>query len=121
GVAAPYLTGALLAERPAAIAALDRTVHARLLADPVVRVKIWDPSGRIVYSDEPRLIGARYPLRSEERHALRTAGTDAEVSDLTRPENRFERQYHKLLEVYIGLRATNGTPVLFETYQRFSS
>ena len=74
-----------------------------------------------MYSDEHRLIGARYELRSGELHALCTGGVDAEVSDLTEPENRFERQYHKLLEVYIGLRATNGTPVLFETYQRFSS
>ncbi len=43
------------------------------------------------------------------------------MSDLSRPENRFERQYHKLLEVYLGLRASNGRPVLFELYQRFSS
>jgi two-component system, NarL family, sensor kinase len=43
------------------------------------------------------------------------------VSDLSRPENRFERQYHKLLEVYLGMRTTDGTPVLFELYQRFSS
>jgi signal transduction histidine kinase len=121
GVAAPYLTGALLAGRPAAIAALDKTVRDRLLVDPVVRVKIWDSSGRIIYSDQHRLIGARYELRRGELHALETGGVDAEVSDLTEPENRFERQYHKLLEVYYGLRTTTGTPVLFETYQRFSS
>jgi two-component system, NarL family, sensor kinase len=121
GVVAPYITPALLAGRPEAIAALDRTVRARLLEDPVVRVKIWEAGGRIVYSDEHRLIGARYPLRDEERDALRTGGVAAEVSDLTRPENRFERQYHKLLEVYIGLKSTNGKPVLFELYQRFSS
>jgi len=117
----PYITPGLLAGRPAAIASLDRTVHARLLEDPVVRVKVWDGSGRVVYSDEHRLIGARYSLGEAELSALHTGGVDAEVSDLTRPENRFERQYHKLLEVYLGLRATDGTPVLFELYQRFSS
>jgi signal transduction histidine kinase len=121
GVVAPYITPALLAGQPAAIAALDRTVRARLLEDPVVRVKLWEAGGRIVYSDEHRLIGARYPLRDEESHALHTGGVAAEVSDLTRPENRFERQYHKLLEVYLGLKSTNGKPVLFELYQRFSS
>lgn len=121
GVVAPYITPALLAGQPAAITALDRTVRARLLEDPVVRVKIWEAGGRIVYSDEHRLIGARYPLRDEEANALRTGGVAAEVSDLTRPENRFERQYHKLLEVYLGLKSTNGKPVLFELYQRFSS
>jgi signal transduction histidine kinase len=121
GVVGPYITPALLAGQPAAIAALDRTVRARLLRDPVVRVKIWDGSGRVIYSDEPRLIGNRYSLGGGERLALSTGGVEAEVSDLTRPENRFERQYHKLLEVYLGLKATDGTPVLFELYQRFSS
>jgi signal transduction histidine kinase len=121
GIAAPYLTPQLLADQPAAVRAIDTAVRSRLLANPVVRVKIWDSSGRIIYSDQPRLIGARYSLGSGELHALRTGGVDAEVSDLTRPENRFERQYHKLLEVYLGLRASDGTPVLFELYQRFSS
>ena len=121
GIAAPYLTPQLLAGQPAAIRAMNRTVRTRLLADPIVRVKIWNGNGRIVYSDEPALIGARYSLPAAEVHALRTGGVDAEVSDLSRPENRFERRYHKLLEVYLGLRATDGTPVLFELYQRFSS
>lgn len=121
GIAQPYLTPQLLANQPGAIRAMDRTARTRLLADPVVRVKIWNSAGRIVYSDEPALIGARYPLPAAELHALRTGGVDAEVSDLSRPENRFERRYHKLLEVYLGMRATDGTPVLFELYQRFSS
>jgi signal transduction histidine kinase len=121
GIAAPYLTPQLLAGQPAAIRAIDRVVRSRLLADPVVRVKIWDGTGRIIYSDQPKLIGARYLLGAGELHALRTGGVDADVSDLSRPENRYERQYHKLLEVYLGLRASNGTPVLFELYQRFSS
>ena len=121
GIAAPYLTPQLLAGQPAAMRAIDHAVRTRLLADPVVRVKIWDGTGRIIYSDQPKLIGARYPLPADELHALRTGGVDADVSDLTRPENRFERQYHKLLEVYLGMRASDGTPVLFELYQRFSS
>jgi signal transduction histidine kinase len=121
GIVTPYLTPQLLAGDPAAVHALDRTVRARLLADPVVRVKIWNSDGRIIYSDQPQLIGTKYPLGDQELHALRTGGVDAEVSDLTRPENRYERQYHKLLEVYLGLRTSDGKPVLFETYQRFSS
>ena len=121
GIAAPYLTPQLLAGQRGATQAIDRAVRTRLLADPVVRVKIWDSTGRIIYSDQPQLIGARYPLGASELHALHTGGVDADVSDLSRPENRYERQYHKLLEVYFGMRATDGTPVLFELYQRFSS
>jgi hypothetical protein len=31
----------------------------------LVRVKLWTPEGRIVYSDEHRLIGARFPLEAD--------------------------------------------------------
>ena len=121
GVVAPETTPGVLAGRRRDLARLDARVRTRLLRDPVVRVKVWDASGRIVYSDEPRLIGSRYPLGGDEREALRERSVDAEVSDLSRPENRFERPYGKLLEVYQGIRATDGRPLLFESYQRFSS
>lgn len=121
GVVAPYLTPKLVAGQPRAVHVVDRVVRARLLFDPVVRIKIWDASGRILYSDQPELIGRRYPLGDDELAVLRHGGIQAEVSDLSRPENRLERRYRKLLEVYLGLRATDGTPVLFEVYQRFSS
>ena len=86
-----------------------------------MRVKIWSRDGRIVYSDEPRLIGARYRLGADEREALEDGRTYAELSDLDRPENRFERGQGDLYEVYTRVRAPGGTPLLFETYQRSSS
>ena len=75
----------------------------------VVRVKIWDRSGRIVYSDEPGLIGARYPIAPEELKEFEGTRIDAEVSDLSKPENRFEREFGKLLEVYAALRPRAGS------------
>lgn len=121
GVVAPELTLGVVAGRGEDLRGFDALVRERLVRDPVVRVKIWDASGRIVYSDEPELIGLRYPLGDDEVEALREGAVDAEVSDLSRPENRFERPYGKLLEVYQGIRATDGQPLLFESYQRFSS
>jgi len=100
---------------------LDAAVRRQVLVSPVVRVKVWDAQGRIVYSDEPRLEGQRYTLGDEERGTLMHGGSDAELSDLSKPENRFERSAGKLLEVYQQVRTPNGTPLLFETYQRFSS
>jgi signal transduction histidine kinase len=110
-----------VAGRPASIAALDKIVKQRVLGSDVVRVKIWTPSGRIVYSDEPRLIGKRYGLSAEDRASIFSGGVEADVSDLQQPENRFERPFGKLLEVYLGIHSTNGKPLLFEAYQRFSS
>src|SRR4051812_19858621 len=45
-----------------AAAALNVVLQPRLAAAGVLRVKIWTPEQRIVYSDEPRLIGRTYRL-----------------------------------------------------------
>jgi signal transduction histidine kinase len=121
GVVAPAITPSLERGDPRAIARMDRLLRRSVLRDPVVRVKIWDPSGRIVYSDRHELIGSTYKLGEDDLNALRNGTTQAEVSDLSRPENRFERPEKKLLEVYLGVRAPDGHPLLFESYQRYSS
>ena len=117
----PAIDRGLLSGDPDARRRVDRIVRERVLSPDVVRVKIWTAGGRIVYSDEPRLINARYVLGGEELAALRTGSGDAEVSDLSRPENRFDRGHGKLLEVYLAIESPDGDPLLFETYQRFSS
>ncbi len=62
GIVEPNLDRALIAGHPAALARFDRIVRRRVLEDPIVRVKLWTPTGRLVYSDEPRLIGRRFAL-----------------------------------------------------------
>jgi len=121
GLVAPVIDESLLRGDPAAIARMDALLKRRLVRDPIVRVKLWDATGRIVYSDEPRLLGRRYAMPADEREILRTGGTKAELSDLTSPENRFERRYGKLEEVYQGLRGPRGERMLFEVYQRDSA
>jgi signal transduction histidine kinase len=116
GLADGVLTG-----EPRALADLDELVQAQILGESVVRVKIWTPDGRILYSDEPRLIGQRFELGEEERELFETGGSDAELSDLSEPENRYERAAGKLLEAHTPIRTRNGTQLLFETYQRFSA
>src|SRR3954454_10356576 len=60
---------------------------------PIKRVKIWAPDGTVLYSDVHQLIGKKYVLGPEEQELMREGGAEAEVSDLSKPENRFERQY----------------------------
>ncbi len=118
GIAEPELDDGLLRGDPAAIARMDRAVQERVLSDRVVRVKIWTRTGRVVYSDEPRLIGTVHPLDESELAVLRTGNARAELSDLSGPENRFERGHGDLYEVYLPVRTPAGAPLLFETYQR---
>lgn len=121
GIVEPALEAGVLDGDAQAIARLDRVVRTRVLTGRAVRVKLWDATGRIVYSDEPRLRGSTYRLQPDEQAVLRQGTVEAEISDLTRPENRFERPEGKLLEVYLGIKGPRGEPLLYEQYLRFSS
>lgn len=121
-VVEPGLTPALLGGDPAALARLDQRLSPRALGSAgIVRVKLWTPGGRIVYSDEPRLTGRRFSLDEEELAVLRDGGIVAEVSDLDQSENRFERGRGELLEVYTRVEMPDGRPLLFESYRPTAS
>ncbi len=115
----PNIDERLAAGDSAAVAALDTVLRDRLAAADVIRVKIWTPDGDIVYSDEPRLIGRNYPLGSDDREALEDRVTGAELSDLSRPENQFERSFGQLLEVYRAIETPDRQPLLLETYSSY--
>jgi two-component system, NarL family, sensor kinase len=121
GIVEPALTTAVVRGDPQAIARLDRIVHHRVLASDVARVKIWNAEGKIIYSDDASLIGRRFELTPEDLRALRTSSASARQTDLTEPENAHERTFGKLTSVYLGLRAQDGTPVLYEEYLRSSA
>jgi signal transduction histidine kinase len=117
----PAVDAGVLRGDAQALAELDRVVQERILADAsLVRVKLWDRTGRIVYSDEPRLIGTRYPLSAHDLEEFEQEQAQAEVTDLTRPENRFERQFGRLLEVYMPIEGPSGEPLRYEAYYRSS-
>ncbi len=121
GIVEPNLDAGVVRGDPGALARFDGLMGTRVIGDPIVRVKLWTADGHILYSDEPRLIGQRYDLGEGELDALRTGAVDSDVSDLTEPENRFERDQGKLLEAYTRVEAPSGRPLLFEAYQQFST
>jgi len=120
-VEAAGLSNGILTGDPAAIHKMDDLVIHKVLSDSIVRVKLWTEDGRILYSDDRRLIGSRFPLGETERALFRRGGSDADLSDLDKSENRYERPEGKLLEAHTTVRAPDGTVLLFEIYQRFSS
>lgn len=115
-VAEPGLPPGLVDGDPRALARFDARVLERLMVGDVERVKIWDAEGRIVYSDQTRLIGNTYELGPSERAVLASGELEAERSDLTKDENRYERNGGGLLEVYTRIRSPEGDPLLFEVY-----
>jgi len=82
-----------------------RQLADRLTSLPeLIRVKIYDPSGTLVWSDEPRLIGKRFSDNHELAEALR--GEVRVAMGLLKSEHVFERERYnerRLLEIYVPL------------------
>ena len=118
-VVQPALTDGLMAGDPAAVPAFDAVIRERVLGQGIVRVKLWSPEGRILYADEPALIGQTFALSEEQLAALRDPTTRAEISELDASENAFEASSDRLVEVYRPVWAPNGSTGLFEVYSSY--
>jgi signal transduction histidine kinase len=118
-VVQPALTNELADGDPTAVADLDALIRDRVLGAEVVRVKIWSPDGRVLYADEPQLIGQSFELSGDQHAALSDPQVRAEVSDLSGTENRFETG-DRLLEVYRPVWTPDGRELLFELYSPYA-
>jgi two-component system NarL family sensor kinase len=121
GIAEPRLNDDVLAGDPVALTAFNAAMRRYVIQGSLVRVKLWDARGRIVYSDESRLIGRTFALHEKGLNALQRGQAYSEISDLTRPENEFERTFEKLLQVFVGIQSTSRQPLLFEAYFRYDA
>lgn len=89
------------------------------LRERVVTLKIWSTSGTVLYCPEAALIGRSFPMTGDRGRAAQGAVT-GDISNLTDPENVYERQHWShLLEIYMPIRAA-GSPLIIavaELYQ----
>ena len=121
GIVEPALGTGVVDGDQAALRRLDTVVQERVLGERVVRVKIWAADGRIVYSDEPRLIGSSYPLDDSKLEVAADGRSRGRAQRPRRAREPIRARPGQLYEVYLPVRAPDGTPLLFETYQRSAS
>lgn len=95
----------------------ERVKHLSLGPD-IVRIKVWNKGQVVVWSDEKRLVGQRFPDNEELKGALNGEIT-SEISTLKKSEQKFERQFKRLLELYVPIRFNGKTDIetVFEIYQ----
>lgn len=89
----------------------------RLFADPVIRdrvvsMKIWSPTGTILYSTFPEMIGKSFPPSENFKKAL-SGAIAAEFDNEPHVEDHHERGLsHHLLEIYAPLREFNTRKII---------
>lgn len=111
----PYLADADLS-RSVGLSQLDALAQDRLLTDPVVAIRLWKPDGTVAYATDTELIGLKFALEDDQLEILEQGGVDAEVSDLSGPENASQRGFGELVEVYLPVTDGQGRRFLFEVY-----
>lgn len=100
---------------PTSVDALDRLLSSTQLGERVVSFRVWTPDAAIVYSPNRGLIGRRFVPEGGLTRAL-GGEVSAEMTDLSGPENSFERQrWSRLLETYVPVRERGGGRIIAVT------
>jgi signal transduction histidine kinase len=113
---APLITDALLAGDPAAQRTLNDALADWVAGDYILRVKVWDPSGLILYSDLPSLIGRTFPLPRWSTDLIARGTGRASFGTEQRLDNEQDAAMGQLVEVNVSVIGASGRPFIFEAY-----
>ncbi len=70
----------------------------------IVKIKVWNPAGMVIYSTDRSVIGRQFAIEDELADALR-GQIAMEMSSLSKDENRMDRgRYGRLMEIYVPIR-----------------
>lgn len=97
----------------------DRKTHAELdrlfiegpLRREVLRFKLWEPSGRIDYSNDHEQIGLRFPVSGRLANAF-AGSVQTRISNLQEFDNQPElARWTQMLEIYVPIRSSTSGKV----------
>src|ERR687888_1197398 len=93
-------------------AELQSFVRARVLQKPVVGLTVWDPNGRVLFSDNPRLIGQRVRLNDHQLNALagKTTSELTEVTNAARAQSPGSKLFETYAPVTLASDRSGATP-----------
>lgn len=102
---------------PAEIAQTDDKLQGAAVSQEVQRIKVWNRDGRIVYSDNPSLIGKLLAIDTDLREALE-GRSSASVTSGHDEENSGDTLSGPLIQVYVPLvfQGTSSPSGAFELY-----
>ena len=99
--------------------ALDQEIREHLIGVDVVRVKVWDRAGTVLYSDLTEIVGRTFPLSGDLIEAFR-GEPRAGHAEMATDEHAGERSLGHLWEFYVPVTDESSGEVLtvFEVYER---
>ena len=101
---------------------IDALIHHTLLSANIVRIKIWNRDGLLIYADDKSIIGKTFPL-TDEMHEAFNGEMATEISHLQAEENLSEHGlYGELFEIYVPLQPVDSSEILgvYEVYYDLS-
>lgn len=109
---APRVTTGLAQGNQDAIRDLDLGVLPAMNHYGVIRVKLFSDTGKVLYSDEHRLIGQEFPLGRLQSLASSGGPVETIISNPTGDEDAYERSVARVIEVRQGLVGASGRALL---------
>ena len=101
---------------------IDALLHNTLLSANIVRIKIWNRDGVLVYSDDKNIVGKAFPIEVDLQEAF-NGEVATDISNLQSEENVGERGlYKQLFEIYVPLQPADSEEILgaYEVYYDLS-
>lgn len=91
---------------------LDALLNNTPLGEQIFAFKVWNREGRVLYANNPALVGQTFPIKPELGEAL-NGQVAAEISALDAAENVAERARGKpLLEIYSPVRRAGSDELI---------
>lgn len=102
---------------PAEVAEVDRKLQGAAVSDEVERIKVWNRSGAVIYSDNHSLIGKTFPIDDDLEKAL-AGQASASISSGHDAENAGDYLNGPVIQVYVPLvfSGTTTPSGAFELY-----
>ncbi|MCU0295734.1 MAG: sensor histidine kinase [Candidatus Nanopelagicales bacterium] len=108
-VVEPRIDDGLKTGKPARMAELDAAFSASISGSDVKAIRLWNADGVIIYSNDPRLIGERFPMPSG------IADDPVQgMADPDRPENRYLDPQMDWVQVSLPVVGADGSSYLFQ-------
>lgn len=89
--------------------------------DEVLRIKVWDNKGTVIYSDNKLIVGKNFADNREYNEAM-LGKVEAEVKKPSKSENEDEQEYEELLEIYVPILFSENRPSgIIEIYYKLDN